>query len=1572
MTMWAQHHHARSDDIQMGSIPEDHDVSRTESFMPATPAPVQVYSSPPHDYSTLPQVYSSPPRSYVSPYTSPSYPPNSSHYHAGNTGSWLVEDGDTPPSPPRRTVSGVSRRSSRRSSLAMLEEMQELRQTVAFLSQRLRELDNERNNSNTTIRAATGHSNGESNGSQNDGDGDESLKSKQFNILHWLQVFTRNFNDQGYKGLRTGVAFKSLTVSGAAEPLQLQNTVGDAILGLPANIMKLLSPGEDRMAPKKILHGFNGLVRSGELLIVLGRPGSGCSTLLKALCGELHGLRIHEKSVIHYKGIPQQEMVEEFRGEMTYNQEVDKHFPHLTVGQTLEFAASCRIPPNRDSGMSPEEYTRHVVEIVMAVCGLSHTKNTKVGNDFIRGVSGGERKRVSIAEMILAGSSLSAWDNSTRGLDSATALKFVQNLRLASDLGGNANAVAIYQASQAIYDQFDKATLLYEGRQIYFGPADAARDFFERQGWYCPQRQTTGDFLTSITNPTERVARQGMEDKVPRTAQEFQQYWRNSPEFKALQAEIFQYEQAARDEGGQKQDAMTQLRLAKKTRQNKHVRPESPYAISLATQIWLTTKRAYLRKWQDKAGTVSAAIMNIAGALIIGSVFYGADNNATTSLAAKGGALFLVVLIHALGAINEINLLYDQRPIVDKHVSYAFYHPSTEAIAGIVSDIPIQIFLAIIHNIIFYFLAGLRREPGPFFLYFLVILITTFVMSALFRTMAAVTRTVSQAMSLAGIAVLALVMYTGYVVAVPQMKPWFGWIRWLNPVFYAFEILIANEFHGREYTCPAVVPSGPGYTNPPGDTWICPVVGAVAGSATVSGDAYMAASYQYYYSHVWRNLGILFGLFFAFLMIYFIASEFSKSAGSTAEVLVFRRGAVPAHMQTKRRTIFDDEAYSQSALPLTQHAEPISSNSHGGVVALEPQTDIFTWRDIVYDVNIKGEPRRLLDHVSGWVKPGTLTALMGVSGAGKTTLLDCLAQRTTMGVITGDMLVNGQPLGASFQRKTGYVQQQDLHLETATVRESLQFSAMLRQPSHISKDEKYAFVEDVIKMLNMEDFADAVVGIPGQGLNVEQRKLLTIGVELAAKPKLLLFLDEPTSGLDSQSSWTICSFLRKLADSGQAVLCTVHQPSALLFQQFDRLLFLAKGGKTVYFGDIGPNSQTLLSYFESQGARPCEAEENPAEYMLEIVNTENGDKWHSAWNSSRERNAVTAELDAIQHQQPNSSWQASRPIKEQDGEFATPFLTQLYLVTHRVFQQYWRMPSYVGAKWGLLVVSGLFIGFSFFQANTSQAGMLNVVFSIFMIATLFTSLVQQIQPLFVTQRALYEVRERPSKAYSWQAFLVANIVVEIPYQIIGGLIVFATVYYPIAGIQSSLRQGMVLLYIIQFFIYISTFAHMTIVVLPNAESAGAIVTLLVMMSLIFCGVLQAPNLLPVFWTFMYRVSPFTYWIGGIVAILLHGRPVNCSSAETAIFNPPSGQTCGEYMATFLASPAVTGNIQNPDDSSACRFCSYTTADQFMAGLNLSWDYRWRNFGLIWAYVVFTVTVTILLYYTLRARKTKRA
>jgi ATP-binding cassette, subfamily G (WHITE), member 2, SNQ2 len=172
-------------------------------------------------------------------------------------------------------------------------------------------------------------------------------------------------------------------------------------------------------------------------------------------------------------------------------------------------------------------------------------------------------------------------------------------------------------------------------------------------------------------------------------------------------------------------------------------------------------------------------------------------------------------------------------------------------------------------------------------------------------------------------------------------------------------------------------------------------------------------------------------------------------------------------------------------------------------------------------------------------------------------------------------------------------------------------------------------VETCLRMCGLEAYGDAIVG----SLGVEHRKRTTIGVELAAKPKLLLFLDEPTTGLDSQSAWGVITFLRNLAQSGTAILCTIHQPSAELFQQFDRLLLLKKGGQTVYFGPLGDRSATLIDYFQRNGARRIEEQENVAEYMLEVIGagaTATSEiEWHEKWVNSQEAQQAQQEIDRI-------------------------------------------------------------------------------------------------------------------------------------------------------------------------------------------------------------------------------------------------------------------------------------------------------------------------------------------------------
>ncbi len=258
-------------------------------------------------------------------------------------------------------------------------------------------------------------------------------------------------------------------------------------------------------------------------------------------------------------------MKSQFRGEAIYTAEVDVHFPNLSVGDTLAFAAMARAPRHLPGEVDKWTYATHMRDVMMAMFGISHTINTQVGDDFIRGVSGGERKRVSIAEAALSGAPLQCWDNSTRGLDSANAIEFCKTLRQSTDLMGATACVAIYQAPQAAYEIFDKVTVLYEGRQIYFGPTKNAKKYFEDLGFECPDRQTDGDFLTSMTSANERVVRPGFERQVPRTAQEFAEIWQASVERAHLLNEITEYDRIYAVGG----EHLENFKLSRKTEQSK-------------------------------------------------------------------------------------------------------------------------------------------------------------------------------------------------------------------------------------------------------------------------------------------------------------------------------------------------------------------------------------------------------------------------------------------------------------------------------------------------------------------------------------------------------------------------------------------------------------------------------------------------------------------------------------------------------------------------------------------------------------------------------------------------------------------------------------------------------------------------------------------------------------------------------------------------------------------------------------------------------------------------------------------
>lgn len=346
----------------------------------------------------------------------------------------------------------------------------------------------------------------------------------------------------------------------------------------------------------------------------------------------------------------------------------------------------------------------------------------------------------------------------------------------------------------------------------------------------------------------------------------------------------------------------------------------------------------------------------------------------------------------SLSSMSEIPTLYSQRPIVEKHKSYAMYHPFTEALASTLADWPIKFLTATLFNIILYFMTGLKREAGAFFTFFLITYVTTLSMSGFFRTIAAATKQVESALAIGGICVLALSIYAGYVIPRPSMHPWFEWISYINPVFYGFEALMVNEFHGRMAPCSqnSIVPNGGDYVGLGGNSQVCAVTGARPGELVVSGDDYLEASFGYKFSHLWRNFGILCAFFIFFVFTNALATELNPPPPSKGEYLIFKRRNAPLEVEKALKESKRVEDVEEKPIP----AGIVAGQNQGKdekkdeMKGLVKSRDIFTWENLNYHVRIPGgENRRLLNNVMGYVKPGTLTALVGESGAGKTTLL---------------------------------------------------------------------------------------------------------------------------------------------------------------------------------------------------------------------------------------------------------------------------------------------------------------------------------------------------------------------------------------------------------------------------------------------------------------------------------------------------------------------------------------------------------------------------------------------------------
>jgi len=705
--------------------------------------------------------------------------------------------------------------------------------------------------------------------------------------------------------------------------------------------------------------------------------------------------------------------------------------------------------------------------------------------------------------------------------------------------------------------------------------------------------------------------------------------------------------------------------------------------VSFPRQVTACVKREFWLLWGDKTTLYTKVFIIISNGLIVGSLFYGQPEN-TEGAFSRGGALFFSILFLGWLQLTELMKAVSGRAVVARHKDYAYYRPSAVSIARVVADLPVIFVQVVLFGIIMYFMTNLTVTASRFFIYLLFVYVTTIMLTALYRLFASVSPEIDTAVRFSGIALNLLVIYTGYVIPKTQLLSkyiWFGWMYWINPIAYSFEAVLSNEFAGRTMQCAPeqLVPQGsgidPAYQG-------CPIAGAQIGSTEVSGSDYIGTQYNYSRSHLWRNFGVVIAFTVLYILLAVIATELFDFSAGGGGALAFKKSK-RAKNQVKEAAPADEEkagiAEDSSSSTKKEAGMGESGDSDKENEALEQITkseSIFTWRDVEYTVPYLGGEKKLLNKVNGYAKPGVMVALMGASGAGKTTLLNTLAQRQSMGVVSGEMFVDGRELDGAFQRNTGFCLQGDLHDGTATIREALEFSAILRQDASVPRSEKIAYVDKIIDLLELNDLQDAIIS----SLGVEQRKRLTIGVELAAKPSLLLFLDEPTSGLDSQSAYSIVRFLKKLAHAGQAIVCTIHQPSSVLIQQFDMILALNPGGNTFYFGPVGENGKDVIKYFSERGV-DCPPSKNVAEFILETaarpVQGKDGKKinWNQEWRNSQQAKDVIQEIEGLKLSRSKTQPEGKR--KEQEKEYAAPVGVQCTELLKRTFKQYWRDPSYL-------------------------------------------------------------------------------------------------------------------------------------------------------------------------------------------------------------------------------------------------------------------------------------------------------
>ncbi|KAI5057342.1 hypothetical protein GOP47_0027357 [Adiantum capillus-veneris] len=1252
----------------------------------------------------------------------------------------------------------------------------------------------------------------------------------------------------------------------------------------------------------KILKGLNGVVKPSRMTLLLGPPSSGKTTLLLALAGKLPpDLRM--LGSVTYNGHEMTEFVPQRTS--AYISQHDIQFAEMTVRETLDFSGCCQgvgtrfdmlmelsrrekaagIKPNPDVdifmkavAMAGQE-TSIVTDYVLRVLGLEICADTLVGDQMRRGISGGQRKRVTTGEMLVGPAQAFFMDEISTGLDSSTTFQIVKCLQNIVHVMDVTMVVALLQPAPETFELFDDVILLSEGETVYQGPRECILDFFQSMGFQCPERKNVADFLQEVTSRKDQAQYWADPDKSYRfiSVREFSESFKSFHVGQALQSKL--------------------ARPFDKSKSHPAALSNQIYGISKVDLFkacfwreWLLTRRnsfLYIfEACQITTATVATMTVFLRTELHQDSI---ADANLYM------GALFYGLIMIMFNGFNEMAVVVSRLPVFYKHRDLLFYPAWSYAIPSMIIRIPLSLLECLIWVCLTYYVIGFAPGPARFFSQLFLYFCLSQMALGLFRLIGALGRSMIIASSY-GISFLMIIFVLGgFVISKDQIHKWWIWFYWISPTMYAQNGLVINEFLA--------------------DRWAKPYNGSVdaqtIGTAILKARGFFTEDYWY-----WISIGALIGFAILYNILFTLALTYLNPLGrpqaiiSEEDIRADRSNASSRGLQLSRLAAIEPETDYQGAQTKTSRrlkVDHITSEvqKKGMVLPFQPLSIAFNainyYVDMPLEIKAQGvleDKLQLLQDVSGAFRPGVLTALVGVSGAGKSTLMDVLAGRKTGGYIKGDIWISGYPKKQeTFARISGYCEQNDIHSPNVTVLESLVYSAWLRLPADIDKSKRMMFVEEVMELVELNPLRNALVGLPGvNGLSTEQRKRLTIAVELVANPSII-FMDEPTSGLDARAAAIVMRTVRNTVDTGRTVVCTIHQPSIDIFESFDKLLLLKRGGQVIYAGPLGHQSCHLIDYFQAiPGVHQIKEGYNPAAWMLDIsspsVESQLGVDFAEIYRNSTLYQQNQALIKELSIPLPGS----------EDLSFATtysqPFLQQCMACLWKQHWSYWRNPYYNAVRMLFTSAIALLCGTIFWNlgGKTDTVQDLSNVFGAIYVASLFLgfSNASTVEPVVDIERTVF-YRERGAGMYSALPYAFAQAIIEIPYVLLQSVL-FTLITYPMISFDWTAAKFFYYLFFLSFtLLYFTYYGMMCVAITPNVHFAAIITTFLFTFWNLFCGFIIPRKNIPVWWRWYSWANPVQWTLYGMIASQL-------GDIETRIRDPDNTgdpQSVRQYIEDTL-------------------------------------------------------------------------